>query len=156
MISIVTVKLPACRFLTVLTCACLTPCSRLWLARADIFNQNVFLRYTGDGSLDRFLSKHSDSRFPIFMCRRGASLYRTLQTSTGTPGSTPSPKKRQLPAVPLQAQLASKDRGWYRIEMEVFEKMGVRLCDWIVLNDCHDAIGWHPPPDIHRYCLSVI
>ena len=33
------------------------------------------------------------------------------RTSNVTPNSTPSPKKRQLPQIPVQAQQASRDRG---------------------------------------------
>ncbi|XP_070209321.1 regulating synaptic membrane exocytosis protein 2-like isoform X2 [Littorina saxatilis] len=46
--------------------------------------------------------------------RRDTGLHRALpptsRSTGGTPGSTPSPKKRQLPAIPLEAQKASRDR----------------------------------------------
>ena len=48
-------------------------------------------------------------------CRRDPGVHRALpptsRSTGGTPGSTPSPKKRQLPAIPLEAQKASRDRG---------------------------------------------
>ncbi|KAL8572844.1 hypothetical protein ACOMHN_011093 [Nucella lapillus] len=46
--------------------------------------------------------------------RRDPGVHRNLpptsRSTGGTPGSTPSPKKRQLPAIPLEAQKASRDR----------------------------------------------
>ncbi|KAK7480085.1 hypothetical protein BaRGS_00028645 [Batillaria attramentaria] len=45
---------------------------------------------------------------------RDVGVHRTLPATSrstgGTPGSTPSPKKRQLPAIPLEVQKASRDR----------------------------------------------
>uniref|UniRef100_A0A0L8FHV0 Regulating synaptic membrane exocytosis protein 2 n=1 Tax=Octopus bimaculoides TaxID=37653 RepID=A0A0L8FHV0_OCTBM len=45
---------------------------------------------------------------------RGMSPIRVLPTTSrsagGTPSSTPSPKKRQLPSIPIEAQIASRDR----------------------------------------------
>ncbi|KAK3576252.1 hypothetical protein CHS0354_027051 [Potamilus streckersoni] len=38
------------------------------------------------------------------------------RVSSGTPTSTPSPKKRQLPAIPLEAQRASRDRVTQELE----------------------------------------
>ena len=51
------------------------------------------------------------------VCRRDPGVHRALpptsRSTGGTPGSTPSPKKRQLPAIPLEAQKASRDRGMF-------------------------------------------
>ncbi|XP_050389025.1 regulating synaptic membrane exocytosis protein 2 isoform X3 [Patella vulgata] len=51
------------------------------------------------------------------------------RSAGGTPTSTPSPKKRQLPAIPLEAQMASRDRVTQDLEerariMKMKMKMG--------------------------------
>ncbi|XP_041361301.1 regulating synaptic membrane exocytosis protein 2-like isoform X3 [Gigantopelta aegis] len=51
------------------------------------------------------------------------------RSAGGTPQSTPSPKKRQLPAIPLEAQMASRDRVTQDLEerarlMKMKMKMG--------------------------------
>uniref|UniRef100_A0A0L8FHP9 Regulating synaptic membrane exocytosis protein 2 n=1 Tax=Octopus bimaculoides TaxID=37653 RepID=A0A0L8FHP9_OCTBM len=59
-------------------------------------------------TLSRSLSPHSSRQ------NRGMSPIRVLPTTSrsagGTPSSTPSPKKRQLPSIPIEAQIASRDR----------------------------------------------
>ena len=35
-----------------------------------------------------------------------------------SPSSTPSPKKRQLPSIPLEAQMKSRDRGILNVKLE--------------------------------------
>ena len=35
-----------------------------------------------------------------------------------SPSSTPSPKKRQLPSIPLEAQMKSRDRGMLNVKLE--------------------------------------
>ncbi|XP_067665964.1 regulating synaptic membrane exocytosis protein 2-like isoform X6 [Haliotis asinina] len=62
------------------------------------------------------------------------------RSAGGTPQSTPSPKKRQLPAIPLEAQMASRDRVTQDLEerarmMKMKIKMGQHGSGNIPLSD---------------------
>ncbi|XP_046375678.1 regulating synaptic membrane exocytosis protein 2-like isoform X2 [Haliotis rufescens] len=62
------------------------------------------------------------------------------RSAGGTPQSTPSPKKRQLPAIPLEAQMASRDRVTQDLEerarmMKMKIKMGQHGSGSIPLSD---------------------
>ena len=84
------------------------------------------------------------------VCRRDPGVHRALpptsRSTGGTPGSTPSPKKRQLPAIPLEAQKASRDRG---------TSACLRACLPICLSVCLSAYLSVCLPIRLSVCLSV-
>ncbi|XP_025090830.1 regulating synaptic membrane exocytosis protein 2-like isoform X4 [Pomacea canaliculata] len=71
------------------------------------------------------------------------SLPASSRSSGGTPASTPSPKKRQLPAIPLEAQKASRDRVTQDLEERArLMKLRIKL---------QQDSGLGPIPHSHRH-----
>ena len=71
------------------------------------------LRKVGDSELQAFIVNDLYFRELVGSSRSGAVLPGQGRSSSAnvTPTSTPSPKKRQLPQIPVAAQNASRDRG---------------------------------------------
>ncbi|KAL5014871.1 hypothetical protein ScPMuIL_009141 [Solemya velum] len=64
----------------------------------------------------------------VFCIDRSNTTRSPARIPGGTPSSTPSPKKRQLPAIPLEAQMASRDRVTQDLEERARQmKMKMKL-----------------------------